>query len=112
MPFFVYHGVILAHLAAFKEHCAFDLWAERAKPAHDGMGGFGRLTRLADLPDRADLRKRILAAAKKIESGERTTAWTRKPRDPKEPEARSRNPTRARGRARRRPDRAAGTLKQ
>ena len=27
-PFFLYRGTIVAHMAAFKEHCAFGFWGE------------------------------------------------------------------------------------
>ena len=58
MPFFTYKGIILAHMAAFKAHCSFDIWQEGVKlgspgaPAQEagGMGSFGKLTSLRDLP--------------------------------------------------------------
>ena len=28
MPFFLYRGIILGNMAAFKEHCSFGLWTE------------------------------------------------------------------------------------
>ena len=60
MPFFVRDGEILCHMAAFKGHCAFGLWkasralGDRPRP-QDGMGHFGRITSLADLPRDAEL---------------------------------------------------------
>ena len=55
MPFFVLDDKPLAHMAAFKRHCAFGFWrgkklvGENASDA--AMGQFGRLTQAADLPD-------------------------------------------------------------
>jgi uncharacterized protein YdeI (YjbR/CyaY-like superfamily) len=61
-PHFVYKGM-LCSMASFKEHCAFGFW-NRQLVAGDaagaegdrGMGQFGRLTKVSDLPS-----KRILA---------------------------------------------------
>ena len=57
MPHFDYKG-IMCGMAAHKQHCSFGFWreAELALPKSrnkngDGMGHFGRITSLADLPD-------------------------------------------------------------
>lgn len=56
-PAFMYKGEILAMMAGFKQHAAFNLWrgsqvtGDVAKEK-SGMGQFGRLTSLQDLPDR------------------------------------------------------------
>lgn len=84
-PFFLYNGVILGNLSAFKEHCAFGLWgSEIAKEVQadgvassDAMGTFGRITSLKDLPPKKQLLGYIRSAAKMIASGERTKSWTR-----------------------------------
>lgn len=61
-PSFGYGGKILCSMAAFKQHAGFGFWqGERVVGAAEarsagGMGQFGRLTTLADLPD-----KRVLA---------------------------------------------------
>jgi len=61
MPFFVHAGRNLAHMAAFKAHCAFGFELGRAVVdlgrEAQAMGQFGRITALADLPP-----KRALAA--------------------------------------------------
>ena len=60
MPFFVHHGM-LCHMAAFKAHCSFHiphgegLSVGRKAPDAEGMGQFGRITGLGDLPGDADL---------------------------------------------------------
>jgi uncharacterized protein YdeI (YjbR/CyaY-like superfamily) len=76
MPFFMHHG-ILCHMAAFKAHCSFGFRhqvMEKVVDEHDrkteeGMGSFGRITSLADLPDDRTLRRYIQQAAKLMESG-------------------------------------------
>ena len=67
-PHFMYKG-ILCSMASFKAHCAFGFWkgellAKQHKALADtresAMGEFGRITRLADLPDE----KRLLRYVK------------------------------------------------
>jgi uncharacterized protein YdeI (YjbR/CyaY-like superfamily) len=61
MPTFMYKG-ILCGMAAFKEHCSFGFWKSslilerNGKPADEGMGSFGKLRSVGDLPP-----KRVLA---------------------------------------------------
>ena len=83
MPFFVYKGIILAHAAAFKAHCSFDIWKEGMQPAtpaakakgDQGMGSFGKLMSVKDLPANKELKARLIEAAGKIDRGERTRNW-------------------------------------
>jgi uncharacterized protein YdeI (YjbR/CyaY-like superfamily) len=85
MPFFVYRGIILANIAGFKEHCSFGVWKENVQPLMKegveerggGMGSFGKVTTLSDLPSAKDLKAVLLEAAGKIERGERTKNWER-----------------------------------
>ena len=54
-PNFDYKGM-LCSMAAFKEHCAFGFWKEKlilgTRPgSKGGMGSFGRITSLRDLPN-------------------------------------------------------------
>ena len=89
-PFFLHRGVILANMAAFKEHCSFGLWggemAEKLQSAgisaSEAMGSFGRITSVGDLPPAAELESYIRHAAKLIDSGTRTRSIQRvaKPR--------------------------------
>jgi len=84
-PFFVYEGVILGNISAFKQHCSFGLWGKQAAEtlredgvaSAEGMGSFGKITALEDLPSRAKLVGYVRAAAQAIGSGERTVAWSR-----------------------------------
>jgi len=92
MPFFTHHGN-LCHMAAFKEHCGFGFWhygmkavvnSDPAK-ADEAMGSFGRITRLADLPDDRTLLRWFKEAAKLNESGQPARAATKPKPAPKMP---------------------------
>jgi uncharacterized protein YdeI (YjbR/CyaY-like superfamily) len=57
-PHFDYKG-IMCHMAAFKQHCSFGFWKgslipglakTSGGPEKEGMGHFGRITALTDLP--------------------------------------------------------------
>ena len=84
-PFFVYNGVILGNMAAFKAHCSFGLWGpevagtlrEDGVAQEGGMGSFGKITSVKDLPSRAKLVGYVKLAAKTIDDGVRTKAWSR-----------------------------------
>jgi len=84
-PFFVYRGVILGNMSAFKQHCSFGLWGQQAAATlradgvagSEGMGSFGKIGCVDDLPPRAAMVKYVRAAAKAIAEGERTVAWSR-----------------------------------
>jgi len=56
-PAFIHDGRILAVFGAFKAHASLTLWkmGEATGREEEGMGQFGRLTSLADLPDDAEL---------------------------------------------------------
>lgn len=87
MPFFIYKGIILANMAAFKGHCSFGIWKENVQPlmkkdgadkdGGGGMGSFGKLQSLDDLPPAKELKRVLVEAARKIDSGERNANWTR-----------------------------------
>jgi uncharacterized protein YdeI (YjbR/CyaY-like superfamily) len=58
MPFFSYNGSPLCMMAAFKQHCGFGFWLSRqvvGEAAEDGMGQFGKLLEVADLPSKKQL---------------------------------------------------------
>ena len=84
-PFFVYNGVILGNLSAFKAHCSFGLWGKEIGTAlrddgqvqGNGMGTFGKLTNVNQLPPRKKLVSYLALAAKAIDDGVRTKSWTR-----------------------------------
>ena len=78
MPFFMYRGKILCSFASFKHHCSFGFWlhSEMSDPhgifkrsAEGGMGSFGKITSLNDLPKDDQLGSYILEAMSLIEQG-------------------------------------------
>ena len=80
-PFFLYRGTIVAHMAAFKEHCAFGFWGEEiaavlgeAGAVQKGaMGTLGRITSIKDLPADKAFLGWVREAAAFIDSGQHTS---------------------------------------
>jgi len=71
-PFFTRGGRILAHMVAFKQHCAFGFWhgreaADQGRDA-EARGQFGRIESLADLPSAAALKAIVKAAAAEMDA--------------------------------------------
>lgn len=73
-PGFTYRGKLLAMMASFKQHVAFNLWQGAevvgdAAAADKAMGQFGRLTRVADLPGKRETTRFIREAMALIDAG-------------------------------------------
>jgi uncharacterized protein YdeI (YjbR/CyaY-like superfamily) len=89
MPHFVYKGKQLANMAAFKAHATFGFWkgaivaGDLAKDG--GMGQFGRLTSLADLPDDSTLATLVRRAMELTDQGVKRVRKAAAPRTPAEP---------------------------
>jgi len=78
MPTFLYAGSILCGMAAFKQHATFGFWRHaqvlgEGEP-REGMGSFGKLTRIADLPLKKDLLPLIRKAMRLNEQAAAGTA--------------------------------------
>jgi uncharacterized protein YdeI (YjbR/CyaY-like superfamily) len=90
-PFFMYRGIVLSNMSAFKAHCSFGLWGPeiRAVLAKDGLSpsnsamSFGRITRIEELPKDKALLGYLRQAAGFIATGERTTSISRLKKTPK-----------------------------
>ena len=84
MPHFLYHGM-LCGMASHKQHCSFGFWKgslilEGADDRGEGgMGHFGRITTVGDLPSRATLERYVRKAMALNEDGTKAAA----PRRPK-----------------------------
>jgi hypothetical protein len=82
MPAFLYQGRILASMAAFKQHASFGVWGGSASAADaagqgradEGMGQYGRLTGVRDLPGKRELAASIRQGMARIDSGAPRTA--------------------------------------
>ncbi len=88
-PTFTVDGKILCLIASFKSHCALNFWgkpmqeilAADGNKAEGGMGNFGRITAVSELPARAKLIAYLKQAAALHKAGvpARPAAKTRKP---------------------------------
>jgi uncharacterized protein YdeI (YjbR/CyaY-like superfamily) len=88
MPAFLYKGEQLAHMAAFKAHASFGFWKGEliTGPAEEreGMGQFGRIGSLADLPDDASLEAMIRKAMALTDEGVKRNRPKAAPKPPPE----------------------------
>lgn len=82
MPHFTLNGKNLAGMAAFKAHCAFVIHGEGRQGAgpDGGMGDYGKIASLDDLPSRADLIRKLAEAAALVASGAKKPKAVPKPR--------------------------------
>jgi hypothetical protein len=85
MPFFEWQGKPLANMAAFKAHASFGFWQREAAPAAspgkgEGMGQFGKLASLADLPPDAVLQAMVRDAAALLAAGAPTRRAAKAPK--------------------------------
>jgi len=70
-PFFNHEGVVCG-IAAFKEHCAINLWKASlivGDKKGESAGQFGRITKLSDLPSDSALKGYFKQAARLTETG-------------------------------------------
>lgn len=84
MPHFTLNGKNLAGMAAFKAHCAFVIHGAGRQGAEEGMGVYGKIASMDDLPDADTFRLRLMEAAQGL-SGAKKAA--RAPKAPKAPKA-------------------------
>ena len=69
MPHFTVNGKILAGMAAFKAHAAFFVHGAGRMGEGEGMGSFGKLTSVADLPSDAELTRLLQSSRDQIVAG-------------------------------------------
>jgi uncharacterized protein YdeI (YjbR/CyaY-like superfamily) len=73
MPTFMYRGKILCGMAAFKQHASFGFWQHALVLGEgvprEGMGSFGKMTSLKDLPSKARLLPLLKKAMALIDEG-------------------------------------------
>jgi uncharacterized protein YdeI (YjbR/CyaY-like superfamily) len=84
-PSFTYRGAILAGFAGFKEHVGFGFWKHEqvvgARPA-GGMGSYGRIMSVKDLPPKKQLLASIAKAMKLEDQGVKTVRVKAEPKKP------------------------------
>ena len=89
MPTFVHAGAILCGMAAFKQHASFGFWKHalvvgEGEP-RDGMGSYGKLVSLDDLPPKRTLLAHLRKAVALNEAGVKSPARKSAPKPPPEP---------------------------
>jgi len=88
MPTFVHAGAILCGMAAFKQHASFGFWKHalvvgEGEP-RDGMGSYGKLVSLDDLPPKRTLLAHLRKAVALNEAGVKPPARKSVPKPPPE----------------------------
>ena len=91
MPTFMHAGGILCGMAAFKKHVSFGYWKHALVvgdgSAQEGMGSYGKMASLKDLPPKKTLLARIRKAAKLNEDGVKAPAQRKSAKPfPQEPD--------------------------
>ena len=84
-PHFSYKGRMYCVMAAFKEHCSFGFWhpmMRRNDNSLEGMGSFGKLRSVADLPPESDFAKMAREAMKLTDEGVKAPPKPKKEREP------------------------------
>lgn len=86
-PCFIYNGSILAHIASFKTHVAFGFWlSKEMSDKHGifvagekaGMGNFGKIRSIEELPNKAILHEYIREAIALADAGKKLSVTPRK----------------------------------
>jgi uncharacterized protein YdeI (YjbR/CyaY-like superfamily) len=92
MPFFSYRDAPMCMMAAFRQHCGFGFWRHarvfgEATPdasLDDGMGQFGKLATVADLPPKRELAALVRKAMALNEAGVKAARPKAAPKPPPE----------------------------
>jgi len=86
-PHFLYKGSLLCSMAAFKQHCSFHFWHGKQVVGgtdKDGMGQFGKLTSVKQLPAKQALVDYVRKAVSLREAGVKRPRAPSAPRPPPE----------------------------
>ena len=83
-PHFDYKGAMMCSMAAFKQHCSFGFWQRKevvGAAAEEGMGQFGKITAIKDLPGNREMTGSIRTAMALNDAGlkKKRPATTPKP---------------------------------
>ena len=85
MPHFSYKGKMYCGMSAFKEHCGFVFWhpmMRRNDNSLEGMGSFGKIRSLADLPPEKEFAKMARQAMKLTDDNVKAPPKPKKARAP------------------------------
>jgi len=84
-PHFEYKGRMYCGMSAFKEHCAFGFWhplMRRNDNSLEGMGSFGKIRSLADLPAESEFARMAAEAMKLTDENVKAPPKPKAPRAP------------------------------
>jgi uncharacterized protein YdeI (YjbR/CyaY-like superfamily) len=84
-PHFLYHGAMMCSMAAFKQYCSFGFWHRTdvvGDAAKEGMGQFGKIASVKDLPVRKELVAYVRQAMAMIDAGVKKTRPKTAPKPP------------------------------
>ena len=79
MPHFTHNGKNIAGMAAFKAHCAVMVHGDGRQSESDGMGSYGKLNSLKDLPDDSELAAKLIEARERIDTEGSAVKRAKKP---------------------------------
>jgi uncharacterized protein YdeI (YjbR/CyaY-like superfamily) len=79
MPHFTHKGKNIAGMAAFKAHCAVMVHGDGRQEQRDGMGSYGKLNSMKDLPDDSELAAKLVEARERIDSEGSAVTRAKKP---------------------------------
>ncbi len=86
MPTFVHAGGILCGMAAFKQHASFGFWKHALvvgdDSPRDGMGSYGKMATIKDLPPKKTLLAHVKKAMKLNEDGVKAPVRKSAPKPP------------------------------
>ena len=71
-PYFEYGGSLVGGMAAFKHHCGFGFWHPLLRDGDtslEGLGGFGRIESVSELPSKAAFTRLAKTAKQLIDDG-------------------------------------------
>jgi uncharacterized protein YdeI (YjbR/CyaY-like superfamily) len=68
MPHFTHNGKNIAGMAAFKAHCAVMIHGAGRQSEADGMGSYGKIASLDELPDDTELAAKLVEARQRIDT--------------------------------------------
>jgi uncharacterized protein YdeI (YjbR/CyaY-like superfamily) len=80
MPHFTHNGKNIAGMAAFKAHCALIVHGAGRRGEEDGMGSYGKVASLDDLPEDSELAARLVEARERIDTAGSAVKRAPKPR--------------------------------
>ena len=80
MPALTYHGKVLCGFGGFKAHVVFYVHGSSGRGYAEGMGNFGKMTSLEDLPSKQDMATLLAARMQEVDAGPKAASRRKPPR--------------------------------